>query len=73
MNFPVFSQLAVRGLAGLRSLLAQQQEASDLGDFERFYILDEALHAEFCILAGRKGCLSRQATGCSRHTTLLTF
>jgi DNA-binding GntR family transcriptional regulator len=51
----VAAGIDARGLAGLRSLLAQQQEASDLGDFERFYILDEAFHAEFCTLAGRKG------------------
>jgi DNA-binding GntR family transcriptional regulator len=44
-----------RGLASLRSLLTHQQEACDEGDFERFYTLDEALHAEFCAIAGRPG------------------
>jgi DNA-binding GntR family transcriptional regulator len=44
-----------RGLAGLHRLLLQQQRADDAGDRERFYELDETLHATFCAIAGRPG------------------
>ena len=44
-----------RGLADIRRLLEQQQEACDDADTDRFYDLDEALHATFCRIAGRAG------------------
>jgi DNA-binding GntR family transcriptional regulator len=42
-----------RGLGDIRRLLEQQDEASDEPD--RFYELDEDLHATFCRIAGRPG------------------
>ena len=44
-----------RGLAALRRLLDQQQEAQEDNDPARFYDLDEDLHANFCRIAGRPG------------------
>jgi GntR family transcriptional regulator, rspAB operon transcriptional repressor len=42
-----------RGLGDIRRLLEQQDEACDEPD--RFYDLDEDLHATFCRIAGRPG------------------
>lgn len=42
-----------RGLGDIRRLLEQQDEACDEPD--RFYDLDEDLHAAFCRIAGRPG------------------
>jgi GntR family transcriptional regulator, rspAB operon transcriptional repressor len=39
-------------LAGLRSLIRRQQQASDEVDIERFHRLDEELHESFCAIAG---------------------
>jgi DNA-binding GntR family transcriptional regulator len=44
-----------RGLGELCRLLEQQQEAHDDADPDRFYDLDEALHAAFCRIAARPG------------------
>jgi DNA-binding GntR family transcriptional regulator len=44
-----------RGLADIRRLLEQQQEAHEDRDPVRFYALDEDLHATFCRIAGRPG------------------
>lgn len=42
-------------LAALHTHLKQQRDADEEGDLERFYELDEALHATFCTIAGRPG------------------
>jgi DNA-binding GntR family transcriptional regulator len=44
-----------RGLGDIRRLLEQQQEAHDDADADRFYDLDESLHATFCRIAGWPG------------------
>jgi DNA-binding GntR family transcriptional regulator len=44
-----------RALGDIRRLLEQQDEALEDHDPDRFYELDEALHAEFCLIAGRPG------------------
>ena len=44
-----------RGLSDIRRLLEQQQEAHEDQDPDRFYDLDEDLHATFCRIAGRPG------------------
>ena len=55
----VIRELAVRiddaGLAALRSTLYEQDGALSAADPERFFALDEALHAQFAELAGRAG------------------
>lgn len=49
----VAARIDRRGLGDIRRLLEQQDEASDEPD--RFYDLDEDLHATFCRIAGRPG------------------
>jgi GntR family transcriptional regulator, rspAB operon transcriptional repressor len=44
-----------RGLGDIRRLLEQQEEAHDDNDPDRFYDLDEDLHATFCRIAERPG------------------
>ena len=44
-----------RGLGDIRRLLEQQEEAHEDSDPDRFYDLDEDLHATFCRIAGRSG------------------
>jgi DNA-binding GntR family transcriptional regulator len=44
-----------RGLGDIRRLLEQQDEALESNDPDRFYDLDEDLHAGFCRIAGRSG------------------
>jgi DNA-binding GntR family transcriptional regulator len=44
-----------RGLSDIRRLLEQQEEAHEDSDLDRFYDLDEDLHATFCRIAGRSG------------------
>jgi GntR family transcriptional regulator, rspAB operon transcriptional repressor len=44
-----------RGLGDIRRLLEQQEEAHEDDDPDRFYDLDEDLHATFCRIAGRSG------------------
>ncbi len=44
-----------RALADIRRLLEQQDEAQEDNDPNRFYELDEDLHAEFCRIAERPG------------------
>jgi GntR family transcriptional regulator, rspAB operon transcriptional repressor len=55
----VIRELAVRiddiGCAVLREIIAGQEAALASADPERFFALDEALHAEFAALAGRPG------------------
>jgi DNA-binding GntR family transcriptional regulator len=55
----VIRELAVRiddiGCAVLREIVAGQEVALASADPERFFALDEALHAEFAALAGRPG------------------
>jgi GntR family transcriptional regulator, rspAB operon transcriptional repressor len=43
------------GVAALRRIVAEQQAAHDAREPDRFYELDEALHAAFAELAGRAG------------------
>jgi DNA-binding GntR family transcriptional regulator len=49
------ARIDAAGLATLRQLLSGQQAAQREGDPDRFYELDEALHAAFAALAGRAG------------------
>src|SRR5580698_3765280 len=55
----IIRQVAVsidrRGLGDIRRLLEQQAEAHEDNDPDRFYELDEALHATFCRIAERPG------------------
>ena len=55
----IIRQVAVsvdrRGLGDIRRLLEQQDEAHEANDPDRFYDLDEALHATFCRIAERPG------------------
>ncbi|HEY4171865.1 MAG TPA: GntR family transcriptional regulator [Rhodopila sp.] len=55
----IIRQVAVsidrRGLSDIRRLLEQQAEAHEDNDPDRFYELDEDLHATFCRIAERPG------------------
>ena len=51
----VAARVDKRSLGSIRRLLEQQDEAHDDNDTDRFYDLDEELHATFCRIAGRPG------------------